>query len=49
MVTNCVALKAEFATDRRGAAEPDRAVLGYALNAPGFSQLDEGRCRHSRR
>jgi hypothetical protein len=31
MVTNCVALKAKFATDRRGAAEPERAVLGYAL------------------
>jgi len=31
MVTNCVAPKAKSATDRRGAARPERAVLGYAL------------------
>jgi len=28
MVTNCVAPKAKSATDRRGAARPERAVLG---------------------
>jgi hypothetical protein len=42
MVTNCVALKAKSATDRRGAAEPDRAVLGYALMPPALVNLMKG-------